>query len=633
MKFNKFFMGLGVMAALSLAACSNDEPANGGSTGDNSEGTTMYLNVNITDANNARSRDAGYNDQDQSVTEAGEGDYVFGSTEEHSVNSADFLFYDAQGRFVTRANVWQAATGNNPANVEYMGKNTLVLRNLTKENLPTYLITVLNAPTGFAASVEENNWSMEETRMKEFDILTSDKYFVMSTTSFLVDEENDRYDNAHYYATKLKTTDFLTEEPTVNQVNSNAVSIYVERLAAKFQLTGLSRDGYKEIDVTIAGNANGENGGIGNVENGFEVPSASTKVYVKIEGYGLTGQEPNSYLSKNLDGFTLKSTDLWEGWNHPAFYRSYWGKSMSYTKGGNLLTYSTFKQDKNDPLKPIYGIETTNSLSAIRYSDENNRLRQSKVTNMIITARVYEKLEDGTYKELDLVEYNGVYFRKDQYIKYVLGKLLAAEGLQYWTNEVATTTTTEVYDEENKQTVTTNVTTYKYDALKAEDFTCNWYQPTGSSTGEIKLKYTPAEGVTLYKKGEGWKEGDKLEAASDGDVNKELADFNSSSKAIAYNSGAMYYNIPIEHLVSTNQSSNYQVTAEGNYGVVRNHWYQINVNKVMSLGHGIFKPGDLEGETESETIIPDDENTKERFALAATINILSWKIVKQEVDL
>lgn len=602
-KLSKLMMGL---AALSFAACSSDEPTPT-PTPDDGEGTTMYLNVNITDANNARSRAAGYEQDGTPTDPADEGDYVFGSTDEHAVNSADFFFFDAQGRYVTRANVWQAASGTDVPNIEYMGANTLVLRNLTKENLPTWVITVLNAPSGFADEVEANNYTMEQLAKRPFSIRTGD-YFVMSTTSFYDAEDTDRSDNNHYYATKLKASDFMTEVPT--QVAANAVDIYVERLAAKFQITGLNEDGVFPVEVTVAGEPNT---GDSNVEEGG-IPSASTKLYVKILGYGLTGQEKESNLSKNLDG--LDNADfLWDNWNHPAFFRSYWGKSVSYGETDPDLGYTTFAEANNSVANAIYGFETTNTAANIRNS--NNELSPNLVTNVIFTAKVFADADCNT--PVDLVEYNGVYFTKDQYMKYVLGKLLASNGLKYWTNENIEGTTTL------PDGTTQNI--YTYDPLTIDDFTCDW-TAANQGTGTIVIKYTPAEGVTLYKNGEGWQEGDKKDEASADDVNAELAKFNEQSTATAFNNGAMFYSVPVEHLLGKDQSTNYKVENEGEYGVVRNHWYQINVNKVVSLGHGVFQP---DGDN-AEEIIPDD-NKKERFALAAQINILSWKIVQQSVDL
>ena len=74
--------------------------------------------------------------------------------------------------------------------------------------------------------------------------------------------------------------------------------------------------------------------------------------------------------------------------------------------------------------------------------------------------------------------------------------------------------------------------------------------------------------------------------------------------------------------------SDYTVSENGQYGVVRNHWYQIEVGKVFRLGQGVFDPSD----NSTEDLIPDNPS-KETFGMAANISILSWKVVKQSVDL
>ena len=615
-KLNKLFAGFAAVAL--MASCSNDEPNVPTVTED--EGATMYLNINITDAN-SRSR------ADENVPTTGiEGTYQFGDADEHNVDRADFLFYDAAGRFITSANVWQADESTQNPNIEYMGTNTLVLRNLTKENLPVYMITVLNAPSEknvtFAKQVEQNNWTMEETRNRTMSIRNGNN-FIMSTTSFL-DGDEERYDDAHYYATKLKATDFLTEVPSSAAVTASAVDVYVERLAAKFELTGISKDGVFPIEVTIAGLENSNNS-----SDTEDIPSASSKVYVKLLGYGLSGQEKVSYLSKNLDGFTTAtgvSTTPWLGWNHSVFYRSYWGKSVSYGSENPDLAYSTFVDAKLDVTKPLYGFETTNAYTNIRTTGD--ALVPSKVTNMLLTARIYA--DEACNTALDLVEYNGVYYTKDQYIKYVLGKLQSSGMLEFWKDEQAVETTETTEGEEG--TTNTTTTKYTYTALSIDDFTVDWSKVANGNTGEMVLTFTPAADTKIYKKGEDWEEGNRLVEASADDINEILADFQSTGKATAFRNGAMYYSIPVEHLMGTNQNSDITVTKEGEFGIVRNHWYQINVTKVLKLGNGVFYPGDIEGEETTEEIVPDDPK-KERFALAAKINILSWKIVKQNVEL
>lgn len=604
-KFSNLLLGLGALALFS--ACSNEEPNPTPAGGE--DGSTLYLSINITNPNDARSRGT-------------DGGLQFGDPDEHEINRADFLFYDANGNFVTRANIWKSTGGSDEPNIEYMGQNTLTLRNLTKENLPTYVITVLNAPVTFSEKVEAQAMSMEQTRMEQFNIVEKngeDNLFVMSTTSFL-NGDTERYDNDHYYATKLKTTDFLTEVPTADDVNSKAVDIYVERLAAKFELKGISNEGKFSVDVTIAGMENG-------AEND-ETISASTKVWVKIAGFGLTGQEEKSYLSKNLDGFTAEGTLVgaegtgmpWEGWNETRYFRSYWGKSINYDSADGL-GYATFAQCNANPTRPIYGYETTKNFNTIR-GGEDNSLLASKVTNILITANVFE--DEACQIPLNLVQYSGVYFTYPQFKKFVLSKLQAAGGLQYWTNEKEETTENRETLESGEVQVTTT-TTYTYDPLNAEDF--EWVDPkTPGLTGDIILVY---KGGNLYKKGANYEEGGKLVSASVAEINAELANFDTQSPAIAFNGGSMFYSVPIEHLVA---STDTKVTAEGQFGIVRNHWYQLTINKVLSLGHGVFDPEGLEGSETGEELIPvQDEN--EKYALATKINILAWKIVTQNVEL
>ncbi|MCM1519378.1 MAG: fimbria major subunit [Lachnoclostridium sp.] len=629
MKFQSIFMTLA--AGLALASCGSDEPGYN-NPGNSEEGSTMYLSINIADANSGRSRTDYYDEKGNKVETPTEGDYAFGESKENYINRVDFIFFDEAGNFAARTNIWSGATETtNAPNIELIGNHNLTVRNLSEDNLPTWVITVVNAPADWAESVETRNLNMKEVAKERFEILTGEN-FVMATTSFF-DGEADRYDNTHFYATKLKKDDWMKEAPTSTEAIEKSVSIYVERLAAKFQLTGLDSKNAIPVQVTIAGFENGDD----NTTVGGTVNSASTTVYVKILGYGLTGVEEKSYLSKDIEG--LNTVNPWDNWNNAGFHRSFWGMSPNYNNADGLI-YSSFAAANNDPSKAIYGKETTKSLDLIKTSatDNDNTLKTSQVTNLLITARVYK---DAAFKEpLDLVEFDGMYFEKKQYAKYMLGRLLAAGGLQYWKNETedgTKETTTTVENEDGSTTTTTQtVTAYKYDALALEDFNIDWTS-AGMGTGTVVFTFKPEAGTKIYKKGEGYTDGDRLVEATADDVNAELKSFNSGNHAVAFNGGSMYYNVPVEHLKGENLSTDYVAKTLGSYGTVRNHWYQINVNKLISLGQGVFKPGDLTGEdgkvdTETEPIIPDDPK-KDRYALATQIRILSWKIVSQSVDL
>ena len=147
-----------------------------------------------------------------------------------------------------------------------------------------------------------------------------------------------------------------------------------------------------------------------------------------------------------------------------------------------------------------------------------------------------------------------------------------------------------------------------------------------SNVGDGKIKVELDEdkigNITLYaNQGNG-----NYAAISDkSSINTSLA--TESGDAIGYNGGLMYYNIPIEHLNNADATTADGVTTipEAKYGVVRNHYYVVTINKLEKIGKGIFNP--------EETIVPGKDDDKEAYYVGANINILSWKIVSQNVGL
>ncbi len=102
-----------------------------------------------------------------------------------------------------------------------------------------------------------------------------------------------------------------------------------------------------------------------------------------------------------------------------------------------------------------------------------------------------------------------------------------------------------------------------------------------------------------------------------------------------YKDGLMYYSIPIEHLVEKTESASTEPDAgepateaadffEGQYGVVRNHWYQLEITSLSKLGKGISD--------ETAVIIPDPNGT-DYLSVVANININAWQTVKQQKGL
>ena len=147
MKINKFFMGLGAVAALSMAACSNDEPANNGNGGEPVVGQDQaFIAVSISEQTDGKSRAAGDINQEGTGENAGnwfEDGFKLG---ESNVKTCDFYFYDENGKYVMTSNtLWENGNQGMP-NVEIKGKSVVVLDQVKKKGYPKYMVAILNKP-------------------------------------------------------------------------------------------------------------------------------------------------------------------------------------------------------------------------------------------------------------------------------------------------------------------------------------------------------------------------------------------------------------------------------------------------------------------------------------------------------
>ncbi|MDE7125864.1 MAG: fimbria major subunit, partial [Muribaculaceae bacterium] len=217
-----------------------------------------------------------------------------------------------------------------------------------------------------------------------------------------------------------------------------------------------------------------------------------------------------------------------------------------------------------------------------------------------------------------LVLYRGIYYTEEQFKMYLLQIVNNKTPLNYYICENPDAPSTE---------------TKKYHQVSADDVVL--YHPQGSTTASVEVKFA-ADDATLYA--QAIVDGKESYSVIDGGVDKLNGDLKSffgngnvQNTAIGYKGGKMFYTVPVEHLLKKSaEAVAYAVENEANYGTVRNHWYKINVNSVAKLGHGIFVPG--EGEEPGEPLIPENPND-DRFNLGAQINVLSWKVVNQNVDL
>lgn len=206
------------------------------------------------------------------------------------------------------------------------------------------------------------------------------------------------------------------------------------------------------------------------------------------------------------------------------------------------------------------------------YNDYKSQIGQVYYTNPNTTANnkpqyvatVELQYEDGTKAEI--CKYKGVEYLSEEAVK----KAILDENKDYKKH-----TTTEPGTEITGLTV------------NDIHFVVTGYQ----------VKAQLNEGVTVYK--------GEVEATNECNTNmgKSLAEIRKEGRA--------YYYTDVAHLGTAK-------------GIVRNHYYQIDVNSIKGFGTPVYDP-----DSKFVPVVPEDTQTY----LAARINVLSWRIVKQTVDL
>ena len=600
---NKYFKFLSVAAvALLAAACSSDEPNDGPGKTDKDGQAFMKVRINYADGGRATA-----------------GDFENGRDFEHEVSTARFFFYDDQQNYVTEASVWNGGNPNpaNPDNIEYFGNNVLVLSGLDNNNFPKYMLTVLNAPAGFTSEMTLQGTAdrllEQAATATDGGIYGASSNFIMSTSSY------GRADADEPAFVNVLTINNFKNSATDATANEAVVDVYVERLAAKVSVgvdntaAGLVYDagkGMYKLRITVSGDPNDQD------QVGDNIGAAD--VYIKFNGWALSNTRKSTHLCKDIASVTAGLTFNWDNAAR-GFYRSWWGASVGYGSAVSTADLNQFSFNElnkkfynemgagadNNTYKTYvdYCAENTNTAehfnSGKKNADDYELVNPQVVTSVLLGATTYmEVTESGAtvLKPVDLILYNGLYFTDKAIRDYAMRYVQGLDELNYYTKV------------DGKE---------EYNQLSA-DFAK--VLTTGENASDVKVvaDETAFTGKTIYTKNAS---GVYAPVADNATV---ISALNTSlarvEGATGYKGGQMYYNIPIEH----HYEASGKALEEGEYGVVRNHFYQLTVNSIKRLGHGVYDP--------DKDIIPDEEEDP-KYYVGARINILSWKVVKQNVEL
>jgi hypothetical protein len=162
-----------------------------------------------------------------------------------------------------------------------------------------------------------------------------------------------------------------------------------------------------------------------------------------------------------------------------------------------------------------------------------------------------------------------------------------------------------------------------FTGIKPEDLKCVRGGQHGKEAYQVVFQLSTAEGCGVNKEWYTKSSADGEQVFGDlGITGDNAAKTNAHlvanvEPALLYENGMTYYFVDIEHLG----------TAGAKYGVVRNHVYQIDIESVKGFGSPIYiGTGNI--------ITPPEypEDYKDAY-VAARINVLSWKVVKQGVNI
>lgn len=504
------------------------------------------------------------------------GGYDDGTTDERKITSAHFFFFRENVPFnVTEDGTGQVGLTNHlqlteltpspestSENISDITNAVLMLKNY-KGQYPNQVVAVLNW------TPENKTYTLTDLHNELYanSLGNANNGFVMSNAVYM-DDAKEIIDVASITADHIKTTS--------DAAMTNPVDIYVERVAAKVVLTA---DG--KVDGT-------EN--IYNVQKPLEytpVGASENNVYVKLAGWELYNDYQQSNLLKNINP-SWDVTTLGLTWNDIPYLRSYWAISQSTAMNDTFAwSYAT----KPQGYETNYGFKVGSAAYCAENTNQVSGTTDPR-TKVILKGQLMKKV-DTDYEPLPLARWYG---------KYYLGQ----DDLK---TAVANTMTYTIFYYENGE----------YKNITPADLECVNIVGVGEAY-EVCFQLSSAG---LAKKWYQYSSENEYVSFGEHDSNPNNpnsvainAYLDNIQPALLYNEGHTYYYLDIKHLG----------TAAAQWGVVRNHVYQIAVNSIKGYGTPVFNPN-------SNIVTPEYPELEQESYVAARINVLSWKVVKQGVDI
>lgn len=590
----KFTMLSSVLASalmLTVASCSSEDVA--GVDAQNGKGTTSFLAVNIENVGSAPASRS---------YQQGDGTYEDGTEAESKINNVRFYFFNGDGTpylLVNKNSEKQPVNfldqtvetdGNDHDHTaETKTKAVLVLNGETKA-VPASVIAVINPEVLDNTTLKTGTMTLSELRTS-----AKGSKFYDNTNGFVM--SNSVYESAgqDVCSTPVANSVFATSEEALKA----PVDIYVERVNAKVNAkidATYKRDG----ESTPAWTKNTEGKyqiEVGNIEvttyeTGNTNAMPTTKkypVYAVVQGWQLADANGKAEVCKQINTSWYAGELGISPWTTSDYHRCFWSKSVPFTsgaQGGANHPVNPKFEDINQSLSgdfsttPVYTLPNTPAEVIANPTTSANNL-----TKLIVAAKLVYK-DGDTYKPAQVCQYRGLTLLGEEAVK----KHIAGGFAQYF--KKTTTATGDVY-----KSIEASDIAFKTVSGSSEVKDYEVVATLASTVGELYVK----NGETTYNT--------VTKEAVNAALAKETAQVRSTD-------GATYYYTPIKHLGDAGKL--------GEYGIVRNHSYQVIIQNIKGFGTPVYDPTKV-----IDPMIPSDDNTY----LAASIKVLSWRVVSSKVDL
>lgn len=589
----KFTMLSSVLASalmLTVASCSSEDVAGGDSQND--KGGTSFLAVNIENVGSAPASRSSY--------EQNKGTYEDGTADESKITNVRFYFFNGDGTPYLLDN---NGSEKQPVNfldqkVETAGKDhdhtaeiktkaVLVLKGETKA-VPASVIAVINPGVLDNTTLKSGTMTLSELRTSATGSMFYDKTngFVMS---------NSVYESAgqDVCSTPVANSVFATAE----DATKNPVDIYVERVNAKVNAKIDANYPADKTEKAWTKNADGKYqikvGSIDVITYGETTNATPTTdtypVYAVVQGWQLADANGKAEVCKQIKTSWYAGELGISPWTTSDYHRCFWSNSVPFNFGAQgganhpvNPKFEDIKLSLSDEfsITPVYTLPNTPDKVVT-----NPKTSVNTLTKLIVAAKLVYQDDNGNYKNAQVCQYRGLtYLGEDAVKKQIVG------GFKQYLKKT-TTASGDVYN-----SIEASDITFKTVPGSSEVKDYEVVATLASTVGELYVK----DGETTYK------------TVLKDVVNAELA----KEEAQVRPDGFTYYYTPIQHLGTPGTL--------GEYGIVRNHSYQVTIQNIKGFGTPVYDP-----KKEIDPMIPSDDNTY----LAASIKVLSWRVVSSKVDL